>query len=863
MTILAEIQKWSEGLPAWQRHAIAVLYERPTPTGADLDDIYALLKASKGIADPKNRQARVLTPEQVAAPHVEAGAVQLTAIRDLRGVNALAAGKTLPISPAGLTVIYGDNGAGKSGYSRVLKQACRARDQSEKIHGNVYLPKAKREVPSAKFDALVGGTAAEYAWAEGVAAPVELSSIAIFDSACARAYVDNHGDFAYAPYGLDILAGLAQVCVALKERAAKEQQACQPNLLPFQRLAQSPTEAGRLVAGLSARTSKQDVDRLAEMTQAEAERTDLLAKTLAETDPKKRAAELRARASRVESLANRAAKMEEALSDKKAFALRDLIEKSGAAKAVAEAAAKKFQALGTLEGTFGEPWGAMFKAARDFCAVSPPVCDFPHLGAEDRCPLCQNALGEDGSARLAAFDDFIKGAAARLAAAARAAAEGAFRDARDVPIDLVFDEALRHDLGDLPGLVQACSDLQPAAAARRDAIIKAATPNAGQPWDALPALSDSPTADLQTLAGHLRQQAVTLEESMDVKERAEMEKEHAELRARQELFALKDAALHAIHAFGLAATLGQCVTATATTAISRKSTDLTSTMASQEVADALTAELRTLGVQDIKVAMRPSSARAKTTFKLVLETDGGGSPADVLSEGEQRAIALASFLAEVRLGKGSGGIVFDDPVSSLDHVRRERVARRLALEAQERQVVVFTHDIFFLSTLMADAAVAGMAPTALTLTKTSEGFGVADASLPFAGSATKDRVGLLRNKQVNCERLRKANDPSYNLHARDFYSDLRMAWERGVEEVLFNKVVQRFQRGVSTLGLGKVSVAPDDVAPVTAGMTKCSNYTGHDGAPEANIPIPEPADMTSDLNDLENWRKAVLAKNKR
>ncbi len=109
MTILAAIQKWSEGLPAWQRHAIAILYEQPTPTAADLDDIYALLKGSKGIADPKNRQARILTPEQVAAPHVEAGAVQLTAIRDLRGVNALATGKSLPIAPEGLTVIYGDN----------------------------------------------------------------------------------------------------------------------------------------------------------------------------------------------------------------------------------------------------------------------------------------------------------------------------------------------------------------------------------------------------------------------------------------------------------------------------------------------------------------------------------------------------------------------------------------------------------------------------------------------------------------------------------------------------------------------------------------------------------------------------------
>lgn len=863
MTMLAAIQKWSDGQPAWQRHAIAVLYERPTLTAGDLDDIYALLKASKGIADPQKRQARVLTPEQVAAPHVDAGAVQLTAIKDVRGVNALAAGKTLPIAPAGLTVIYGDNGAGKSGYSRVLKQACRARDQSEKIHGNVYLPKAKREVPSAKFDTLVGGVPAEFAWTEGVAAPVELSSIAIFDSACARAYVDNHGDFAYAPYGLDILSGLAEVCVALKERAAKEQQACQPNLLPFQRLAQSATEAGRLVAGLSAKTGKQDVDCLADMTQADTDRTELLAKTLAEVDPKKRAADLRAKASRVESLANRTAKIEEALSDQKAFVLRDLIEKSGIAKAMAEAAAKKFQAIDTLEGTFGEQWGAMFKAVRDFCAVSPPVCDFPHLDAEDSCPLCQNALGEDGSTRLAAFDDFVRGEAASLAAAARAAAEGAFREVRAALTDLLFDEALRHDLVDHPALIQACTDLQPAAVARRDAIIKAATPNAGQSWDALPALSDSPSAGLHTLAGHLRQQAMTLEESMDLKERAEMEKEYAELRARQELFALKDSVLHAIQAFELAATLGQCVAATATTAISRKSTDLTSTMASQEVADALTAELRALGVQDIKVAMRPSSARAKTTFKLVLESDGGGSPVDVLSEGEQRAIAMASFLAEVRLGKGSGGIVFDDPVSSLDHVRRERVAKRLALESQERQVVVFTHDIFFLSTLMADSALAGMTPMALTLTKTTEGFGVADMSLPFAGSATKDRIGLLRNKQVNCERLRKTNDPSYNLHARDFYSELRMAWERGVEEVLFNKVVQRFQRGVSTLGLAKVTVASDDVAPVMAGMTKCSNYTGHDGAPEANIPIPEPTDMTSDLNDLETWRKSVQTKNKR
>lgn len=42
-----------------------------------------------------------------------------------------------------MTVIYGDNGSGKSGYSRVLKRACRTRDQMEAIHPNAHLPTGK------------------------------------------------------------------------------------------------------------------------------------------------------------------------------------------------------------------------------------------------------------------------------------------------------------------------------------------------------------------------------------------------------------------------------------------------------------------------------------------------------------------------------------------------------------------------------------------------------------------------------------------------------------------------------------------------------------------------------------------------
>jgi predicted ATPase len=45
------------------------------------------------------------------------------ALRELIGVNALASDQRLSFGTPGLTIVYGDNGSGKSGYARVLKAA--------------------------------------------------------------------------------------------------------------------------------------------------------------------------------------------------------------------------------------------------------------------------------------------------------------------------------------------------------------------------------------------------------------------------------------------------------------------------------------------------------------------------------------------------------------------------------------------------------------------------------------------------------------------------------------------------------------------------------------------------------------------
>lgn len=857
MTILQEIMKWSQGLPTWQQDAIAKLYARPELSAQDFDDLYAILKSAHGIPDPKGRTPTKLAAEQVAAPQTPDRLIQLSAIKNLRNVNALAEGQRLPINPTGLSVIYGENGSGKSGYSRVFKKACRARDQREPIHPNAHKEPGKAGLPQASFEIIVDGQPMEVEWTSGKEAPEQLSSIAIFDSHCARAYVDNQGDFAYVPYGLDILEGLVGVCAKLKIMSTKEQADNKPNIDLFATLSKTQTNAGKLLSTLSSETKPDDVEALANWTEADQERIDAITKALAETDPKQKAQVLKLRATRFASLATRIGAAIEFVSDAKVAELKSLIEKSKVAKEAAILASQKFKETpGLLPGTGGEVWKVLFDAARAFAAESHPGKTFPHLGPESSCPLCQKPLEDGGLARLEAFEEFYQQAAEKADKAARKLAEEAYLAIKNAQIDLIIDEALAVELvGVNQKLADDCSSLQKALLGRRLAILEAAKP--GNDWNTIPAIPVDPREALENAKAQFQSEAKVLEDSMDENAKAALIIEKAELDARLRFADLKDAVLAAISQYVLLDKLKACSDATAAAAISRKSTELSKTMATQEVADALNNELKKLNVHELKVMMKPESPGGKTRFKLVLEIQGNASAKDILSEGEQRAIAIASFLAEVNLGKGLGGIVFDDPVSSLDHHRRWHVAKRLADEAKIRQVIVLTHDIYFLCILQQEAEAAGLDLLPQCIRKAPIGFGVQNERLPFDAMSTSKRVTSLRQMHAAAANAHTTGDAEEAKKlTRDTYYHLRLAWERGVEEVLFQGTVTRFGEGVSTQKLSYVEVDDADYQAIDTGMTKSSKFA-HDPALGALLPTPHPDELLADIDALETWRKIV------
>ena len=109
------------------------------------------------------------------------------------------------------------------------------------------------------------------------------------------------------------------------------------------------------------------------------------------------------------------------------------------------------------------------------------------------------------------------------------------------------------------------------------------------------------------------------------------------------------------------------------------------------------------------------SGQTKAAFQTNPGTTLTKLTSEILSEGEQRALALAAFLTEIAVTEGAGPIVIDDPVSSLDRDRGLKVAARIAAEAQKRQVIVFTHDLIFFNDLCREADDLGVTTETIAL----------------------------------------------------------------------------------------------------------------------------------------------------
>jgi energy-coupling factor transporter ATP-binding protein EcfA2 len=854
VTVLQEILQWSQDRPAWQREALRRLVLNGELTDEDINALVEICKSGHGLAE--QRDTVPIAKEHI--PNQTAGApVSLVSIFHHRGVNALAEDQTLKFG-SGLTVVYGDNGAGKTGYIRILKNACRARSP-EKILGNVVSGTTPL-TPIVAIKYKVGAEPDPREWAGGNEDEF-VSRVSVFDTQCAAVYLTEKTDVAFRPFGLDLFDKLVKACKAIRTKLESEQRALGTNTLTaVHATIPEGTAAAKFLANVSSLTKPEAVQAVTQLTPEEEARLALLEKSLLDlqtNDPEKLIQQLNVRAGRIQMLIRHLKEVESALANdalKAVFEARtDGRRKSEEAKRLREATFPQ----GLLQGTGTDAWTVLWESARRFSQEQAyPDKVFPVVGDGAQCVLCQQNLDHAAAHRLKQFEDFVASTVERELRQIRdtfARRRKAFADLK-MTTEAV-DETLKEIRIEHEAVANAIGVALASNEKRRGAVLSALTEDKDLAADC--AALVPVTAEAEGLLAQINERIKTLRTSANDQTRKSMTAEAQELRARKLLAAHQQTILDDIERRKKYAAYGLCIDDTKTQAITAKSTAVTKAVVSQKLKQSFQDELVKLSFRHVEVELKElGGADGVFYHKLVLSRAPGVELPKVVSEGEQRCLSIAAFFAELSTADDPSGIVFDDPVSSLDFQWRNDVARRLVQESKTRQVIVFTHDVVFLLSLRQYAEEMGVGLLDQHVRHQSKGAGVCAEELPWVALPVKKKIGYLNNCWQTADKLsRDGHQDAYEKEAKYLYGLLREAWERALEEVLLCGVVERYRPGVQTQQIAQIAdISPEDCRAIETAMAKCSTWLpGHDKAAAARAPVPAPAELKADIEALANW----------
>ncbi len=856
MTVFEKIFAWSKEIPPWQSDALRRLLLQHELLDEDYADLAALAKQCRQIPDEKERIPQPLSKEDVPVSGATDTPVILRSLGNLKHVNALVDSQDLRFAECGVTVIYGDNGSGKSGYARVLKRACRARDD-EPVLPNAALPKTQQGKPEAVLTVSIGTNVKAEHWVDGQPSPESLSVLSVFDSHCARVYLDEESDIAFKPYGLDLVEDLGKVCLRVRNDIQRENESLKVDLNIFDDLKGS-TKVGELISTLSDKTDPLVVNAKASISEEERKRIDELEAILKEGSPLEKAKTLRATANRINRLAEACETRVQEFADTVVARFRGVDEALVAAQRASDLLVKSLKEdRGMLPGTGDAAWRNLLIAAQKYSDEAYPGHPFPHTDSGAKCVLCQQDLTE-GKDRYRKFGDFMLNAAEEELRKATANMKVTEREIQRLNLTLPVDDELLADIRTTDqSLADLCHTFQQSLVRRHESVVRAFSDHT---WQAVEPLADSPASALTLQSQGLLKSAESLESSADKVVRDKLVQEQLEFRAREQLGRRKEALLQTIERLRYKNKLAGCAADIDTTAISRKAKALTQESVSEALGTALNQEFAGMGIDYLKVTFDTRVEYGKTLQKLRLNFPGSTDISNILSEGEQRSLAIASFLAEISLAPGSSGLIFDDPVSSLDHLRREKVAARLVGEGVKRQIVIFTHDLFFLGLLNSEAARQQVPILCQSVLKLGQQTGVLSPDLPFEGQSTKQRIGSLKQLAQQAVAATRAGEHAVvEAIVKSGYEKLREAWERAVEEVLLQGVVERFGREIHTHQLSGVVVEENDYLEVNGAMARCSMFT-HDRPRAGGTTVLDPVEFQTDVLALEAFRNRIVTR---
>ena len=852
------IVAWSQDRPAWQREVMRRVAVGDVLSDHDYDTL------ADDIVKAKEAAAPTFGLEQLPQSVPEALAVCLLRIEKLQHVNALESQQPLTFEPEGLTIVYGDNGSGKSGYARLLKRITRARHQEEvltDVFRDTLLSK-----PTASLSVRIGDADVLVAWPES--SRPELQRMLFYDAACGGAYIASESDFPYRPSALFVMDGLIEACVAVRARidAKLAENGTSANQLPAVPEQAQESDAGRLLVSLSGRSSVESFDTLIARFDAVKETIEDLKSQearLRSADTTKIRQQLTRQSEKFVALRTHLESLDAAMGS---AGLVRLQEHQAAVTTLEEAAtllARSFESE-PLPGVGSSPWKELWEAAQRFSKQHAyPDQEFPFLSDECRCVLCQQSLEMPARDRLVRFDEFVRNdTQIRLQDAKRTyEQEVAVLRGLTVSPDVVATNL--KDLEDANGDVVAAvrvtlSNYDAASKQLREALSnQQAVPQIGiDQGPVIARLTEASAAasaaamELGNPEGIQKQLAALIARRTDLelleqikKSRPAIVKEIARLKEREALEAAKSAA--------------------ATTGITKKILELSEESITEVVRDSFTRETERLRLERVTIARTRADKGALLHQPKLVGARQQVTLPRVFSEGERTALGLAAFFTEAHLDGSKSALILDDPVTSLDHIRRGLVATRLAALAQSRQVILFTHDVAFVADLKREASAKGVSIAERSVTRSR-----ADERKPGACTTkhpwkAKDVSARLEELRQELGRLRKEastwDEKQYDDAVAVWAGNLSETWERIFSQEIVAPVLAEGGLEVRPMMVKVLArFSDEDHRQFEGSYGRTSQWVKrHDKSVAVNYVAPDIDKLDEELRLVENWFKRI------
>lgn len=794
-----ELRTWIDTFPNWKKNLSLDILTRGTCREEAVETALNAFLIEQGLKKvPEATKAEVPEPgfPKAAAPKgsapavVSAAPLKLKTIQDFKSVSALRDGERIEVGP-GLTVIYGVNGAGKSSYVRLLNQAFSSRGDQEILH-NVF--SEATGVPSCEFCFETDGAE------ETVAFPAEkehhfLQRFSVFDGKSARVHLDQKNELLFVPGGFEFFTslneGLDGMVQLLKARIA-ERKPTNPLAAAFDRM----SVTWKFVNGITAATNEEEIKQHAIKPDSDVlEKLERLEKELAQLKTREVAKDieqLRKVSANLDLLADKLRQINETLS------LASATKMIGARTQVQR---KDQEAKETGTARFAE-LGVKYADTPQFKAFLQSAAAFMALrDEEDGCPYCDRPLEGKGETLKTAYDTFLTSTAEKELINARreldrgiSTLQALFFPTLDASQTL-FTQLQRDDTG--KQLAAAYAENIEAAKHHRDDLL---TQLSGD----IPVREPSPfVISLAGIADYQQALSDQIENFTKLDPATEIVKKEAELALLRERIKLGEELDNLLN---YQRELKWCHDATgmmthfATNSVTIKQREFFNRYVTEDYLKTFEEECGKLDAQ-LKVEILQQGAKGKTIRDLKV---GGVDPGRVLSEGEQRATALADFLTEIQVSGNCCGLVFDDPVTSLDHERKKLIAKRIVEEASNRQAIVFTHDLVFVAKLKEAVENENCEFVCHWIEKGEQGPGIVNLNNGPVNEADYKRSGIAQNWLLKAKQAQ--NPEERQTYLKLGFAAVRTCYEAFIIYDMFNEVYTRFGERISAGRLNGVIV---------------------------------------------------------